>query len=121
VKKEPPQPQRQSARLRGVQPSEEDLRPMPVNDHFITSGRSSRVTMDGTVDKLDQSEQDKLLASLKTALDVPNSTPTVYIKEEDKVTGELGDKKLLKQASKLEIKHDWKTVKLTPYRTSACV
>ncbi|CEJ01601.1 hypothetical protein RMCBS344292_15624 [Rhizopus microsporus] len=101
AKKEPQQPTRVSARLRGKSPEK--------------NVEETRTEREGpkTIESLDEQEHEKLLTLMKRAL-IPNIEPT--IKTED----DVNDKALADQLKELKIKHDWTTVKVTPNRINGC-
>ncbi|KAI8984159.1 WD40-repeat-containing domain protein [Mycotypha africana] len=124
-KKEPQLPTRSSARLRGKEPDLTDLK-RSLDDDGIAEESAAKKTK--IIDTLDEKDQKRLLNAMKTALkDIPNITP----KQKEGILGETEEKEnskhektdsaLRETLEKLQIRHTWTTIKVTPDRITGAL
>ncbi|KAI8141380.1 WD40-repeat-containing domain protein [Fennellomyces sp. T-0311] len=110
--KEKQAPTRVSARIRGIAAENAPDRSTPDLD-------PKKKEEAKRVDKLEDAQQKEFLQILEDVRRFPNLEPedTKPVKKEDQDAQE----RLREEASKLQVRHSWATVKVTPDRINGCV
>ncbi|KAG2215713.1 hypothetical protein INT46_003925, partial [Mucor plumbeus] len=110
--KKPQQATRVSARIRGKEP---DL----TNLEYTEPTMKRQKFNEKTDEVMSEQDQKKFLGVLEDALKVPNTIPTIKKEYEPKEIKSYAS--LQNTLQKLEIRHEWTTVKVTASRITNCV
>ncbi|GAN06716.1 WD repeat-containing protein [Mucor ambiguus] len=112
----PKQPQvatRASARIRGKEPDLTDI------DYVEPTYKRAKYENVEINDAMSEEDQKKFLGMLKETIEMPNTKPAVKKHHAPKENKSF--ESLEKAFGKLEIRHEWATVKVTPARITHCL